>query len=165
MQHDNFDIENELRESRPKPRGDFASGLADQVRSHPTEQTRLGRAGVAVALSGLIVVALASFGGIGYASSSASHAKKQPTVAKHIRVVHSAAQAQYAPFTPPTPKPAGVVAPPKTPAPAAQVQAPPRAQLPFTGLALWIPLAIGLAMLALGLTVRTRARRRDSNAS
>ena len=48
MEHDKFDIENELRESRPKPRGEFASALADQVRSHPTERTRLGRIGVAI---------------------------------------------------------------------------------------------------------------------
>ena len=165
MHDDKFDIENELREGRPKPRGDFASALADQARSHPTERTRLGRVGVAMALSGLIVVALASFGGIGYASSSASHAKKQPT-AKHITVVtHSAASAQYKPFKPPKPASAGVLAPPKTPAPAQAAAAPTQAQLPFTGLALWIPLAIGLAMIAVGLTVRTRARRRGSNLS
>ena len=96
MEHDKFDIENELREGRPKPRGDFASALADQVRSHPTERTRLGRVGVAMALSGLIVVALASFGGIGYASSSASHAKKQPAAAHITLITHSARLASTA---------------------------------------------------------------------
>ncbi|HZQ63933.1 MAG TPA: hypothetical protein VFA66_01740 [Gaiellaceae bacterium] len=37
-------------------------------------------------------------------------------------------------------------------------------QLPFTGLALWIPLGAGFVLIALGLTVRTKARRSNSQA-
>jgi hypothetical protein len=37
-------------------------------------------------------------------------------------------------------------------------------QLPFTGLALWVPLTIGLLLIAFGLVLRTRSRRRHSAA-
>jgi hypothetical protein len=37
-------------------------------------------------------------------------------------------------------------------------------QLPFTGLALWVPLALGLALIVFGLALRTRVRRRDAGA-
>jgi len=158
-----LDLEGELRANRAQPRADFVEALAGEVRSRPAERTRLGRVGLAFALSGLIVVALASFGGIGYASSAASHAVKKPTVAKHVQVANSAASAQYVHYTPKaTPK-----AKPHAQAAAAQAQktvAPKatKAQLPFTGLALWVPLAFGLMLIAFGLVLRTRGRRRDS---
>jgi hypothetical protein len=160
-----LDLESELRASRSRPRADFVEALANEVRSRPPERSRLGRVGVALALSGLIVVALASFGGIGYASSAASHAVKKTTVAKHVRIANSAAHAQYTHYTPKvTPKAA-----PQAQAAAAQAQktvAPKatKAQLPFTGLALWVPLAIGLMLIAFGLVLRTRGRRRESGA-
>jgi hypothetical protein len=96
-----LDLEGELRARRPQPRADFVTALAAEVRAAPPERTRAGRFGLAIALSGLILVVLASFGGIGYASSAASHAVKKPTVVKEVQ--SSAAQAQYAPFTPPKP--------------------------------------------------------------
>jgi len=168
MRHKKFDVERELRKSRPQPRVDFVRALAGEVRSsRAVTRSPLGRVGLALALSGLIVVALASFGGIGYASSAASHAVKKPT-AKHARVVTtSAAHAQYAPFTPPTVKPkpaapgAAGAAGAKSPNPVAKVSS---SQLPFTGLALWVPLAIGLVLIALGLVLRTRVRRRGAGA-
>src|SRR2546422_11560172 len=95
-----LDLESGLRANRAQPRADFVEALANEVRSRPPERTRLGRVGLAFALSGLIVVALASFGGIGYASSAASHAVKKPTVAKHVQIANSAARAQYGHFTP-----------------------------------------------------------------
>jgi hypothetical protein len=172
MKNEGFDVERELRANRPEPRGEYTRSLADEVRSHEPTRTRAGRFGLALALSGLTVVAVASFGGIGYASSSASHAAK-PAAAKHIRIVHSsAAHAQYAPVTPPKHK-AGFK--PKTKikvvkakhasaaAAAVKVQKSPSAtttsQLPFTGLALWVPLAIGLMLIAVGIVLRTRGRR------
>jgi hypothetical protein len=166
MRHKKFDVERELRKSRPQPRVDFVRALADEVRSSPAvTRSPLGRVGLALALSGLIVVALASFGGIGYASSAASHAVKKP---EHARVVtKSAAHAQYAPFTPPKVKPkpsasgAAGAAGAKSPNPVAKVKS---SQLPFTGLALWVPLAIGLVLIALGLVLRTRVRRRGAGA-
>jgi hypothetical protein len=173
-------IESELRANRAQPRADFAKALAEDVRSRPMQRSPLGRIGLAFALSGLIVVALASFGGVGYASSSASHAVKKPTVAKRAFIVSkkssSAAQAQYGDqveqtFTPPK---AVVKATPKATPQAAQVagqataaSVAPKAksgQLPFTGLALWVPLAGGLALIAFGLVLRTRTRKHGSAA-
>src|SRR6478736_7555455 len=106
MKHRKFDVEKELRTGRSAPRAEFTQALVDEVRSTGPARSPRARVGLALALSGLIVVALASFGGIGYASSSASHAAKKPTK-QHVRSVKtSAAHAQYAPFTPPSkPKP------------------------------------------------------------
>jgi len=169
MRHKKFDVERELRKSRPQPRVDFVRALAGEVRSsRAVTRSPLGRVGLALALSGLIVVALASFGGIGYASSAASHAVKKPERARVV--TKSAAHAQYAPFTPPKvkPKPSGSgaagaagAAGAKSPNPVAKVKS---SQLPFTGLALWVPLAIGLLLIALGLVLRTRDRRRGAGA-
>jgi hypothetical protein len=183
MKHDKFkrfDLESELRASRSQPRADFARELGNEVRSsRERERSPLGRVGLALALSGLIVVALASFGGIGYASSAASHAVKKPTAAKHAWIVQrpkSAAAAQYTTpvtkaFTPPKAKVVAKVKKvkaPKAAAAAVKVQtAAPKAtsaQLPFTGLALWVPLAVGLVLISLGLVLRTRGRRRHTGA-
>jgi len=170
MKHRKFDLETELRTGRSAPRAEFAQALVDEVRSSGPARSPLGRVGLALALSGLIVVALASFGGIGYASSSAAHAAKKPTK-QHVRVVKtSAAHAQYAPFTPPAKPKVAPFTPPSKPTggaagtestspPAPQVKS---AELPFTGLALWVPLAFGLAIVSIGLVLRTRGRRRDA---
>lgn len=159
-----LDLEGELRASRPEARADFVTGLADEVRSRPQQRTRLGRVGLAFALSGLIVVSLASFGGIGYASSAAKHAVKKPAAAKHVRVVRSsAAAAQYTRYAPKV-KPVALsqVAAVTKAKPAAK---PTAAKLPFTGLALWIPLAFGLMLIATGVVLRTRGRRQRSSAN
>lgn len=176
MKNDGFDVERELRANRPEPRGDYTKALAGDVRTRGvTERTRAGRVGLALALSGLIVIALASFGGIGYASSAGSHAVKKPAV-KHVRVVKSsAASAQYEPVKPPKPgnttKPGHGTKPGHTTKPGhksgaagvkVQKTAPTSSQLPFTGLALWVPLAIGLMLVAVGLVLRTRGRRRHT---
>jgi hypothetical protein len=165
-------LENELRASRPEPRADFARALTDEVRTRKARERTGGRLGLAVAFSGLIVVAVASFGGIGYASSN------QPK--NHVWIAgkaKTAAAAQYAPTQPS--KPASIhktitpskVTPKATPktagTAAAAAQRPVKvasAQLPFTGLALWVPLAIGLMLVALGLVLRTRGRRRNIGA-
>jgi hypothetical protein len=211
----NRHLENELRTSRPEPRVDFARALADEVRSRRVpERSPLGRVGLALALSGLIVVALASFGGIGYASSAASHSVKKQVVPKHdvwiVKKAKTAAAAQYGPcppecaptvtppanppsttpFTPPTTNPPSTPGknapftppttnPPSTPGKnetngtnatnssgGGQAGAPKAtsSQLPFTGLALWVPLAIGLMLISLGLVLRTRGRRRHTGA-
>jgi hypothetical protein len=156
MDHDKFDLESELRAGRSKPRAQFASALAGEVRG-ATGRARQSRIGLTLALSGLVVVAVVSFGGIGYASTN------KPAAVKHSAT--SAATAQYGNFTPKT----KTLTPKAKPAPKARAQvaaqtktkqAPkPTAQLPFTGLALWIPLAVGLVLIALGLVLRTRGRR------
>jgi hypothetical protein len=144
---DRFDLEGELEAGRSEPRSEFVSSLAGDVRG----RVRRVRMGLWMALAGLVVVAVASFGGIGTAATG-----KQG----------SAASAQYGTFTPKTqPKTAKFT--PKTvtkaqPKQAAKAEAKTSAkpsQLPFTGLALWVPLAIGLALFAFGVTLRTRAKR------
>jgi hypothetical protein len=119
------------------------------------EPRRKRRVGLTLALSALIIVAVGSFGGVGYAASN------KPS---------SAAAAQYNQFTPKTVGKAGGVTTAQGQKPAqapAQKIAPKAAagQLPFTGLALWIPLAAGLVLIALGIVLRTRGRRRGSAAS
>ena len=87
MKFDRIDrrLEAELRASRPQPRVDFAQALTDEVRTRSAaEGSPRGRVGLALALSGLIVVALASFGGIGYASSAASHTVKKRSEERRV---------------------------------------------------------------------------------
>lgn len=167
-------LEGDLRASRPEPRADFAQALGTSVRSRKASERTGGRFGLAIALAGLVVVAVASFGGISYAAT-----KKQGKP-NHVWIVQNgknAAAAQYDTLSTTTTTEA--VAPiqktlkpkPVTPATgtegAAAVKgqaAAPKvssSQLPFTGLALWVPLAIGLLLVAFGLGLRTRARRRD----
>ena len=171
MKHDDkFDLEGELHASRPRPRGDFARALAEEVRSRPTERTRLGRAGLALALSGLIMVALASFGGISYASSAGLACREEAGrgTARADRValgctgaVHVARNAEGEAEARNEGPTATALGQTKTQAAAPAVTS---SQLPFTGLTLWVPLAIGLALLAFGLVLRTRARGRGSSA-
>ncbi len=167
MERERLDLEGKLRAGRSTPRADFAAALAGGLRE-ASGRARQGRIGLMLALAGLIVVAVVSFGSVSYASSS------KPAATKHGAV--SAAGAQYAPFTPktkpkakPATKPAkhetkGITHTQQTPTPTQ----PPKStstQLPFTGLTLWVPLAIGLLLIATGATLRTRARRRTSGIS
>jgi hypothetical protein len=115
-----------------------------------------------------MLVAFASFGGVGYASSAASDAIKKVQTIVHLKSTQaprgtSAAQAQYAP--PPTPKPKPKpkppLKPPKPPKPPAQ-GGNQGAGLPFTGLALWIPAVLGMAIVLLGLGLRRLGRRNEA---
>lgn len=165
-------LERELRANRPEARKDFVTMTASRVGVQPgaprPASHRLGRAGVALAVTGLMLVAFASFGGVGYASSAASDAIKKVQTIVHLNSTQaprglSAAQAQYAP--PPTPKPK----PKPTPAPKPPFKPPPKQQggtqgqgLPFTGLSLWIPVVLGVAIFLLGLALRRVGRRREA---
>src|SRR5581483_2042421 len=177
MKHEEFDLEGQLRARRSAPRAEFAETLADGMRSTgPSSPRRLGSV---IALAGLVVVAIASFGGIGYASSSSNGAKNQPTKVWIVKgPSSSSAAAQYGTSTTTTTTTTeqttdttestvvgentqatpnggggtesaqGTLAAPKAKT----------AQLPFTGLSLWVPLAIGLMLISLGLVLRTRGR-------
>jgi hypothetical protein len=173
-QTEQFDLEAELRTLRATPRPDFMHALAEDVRGRsrpaPVRSPR-GRLGLAVALTGLMIVAIASFGGLGYASSVAREAAKKvekvaPTKAAAPRAVNSAAAAQYKKFTPPKPKPKAAVLAVTKPVPAkpAAAAVPAKATLPFTGLALWLPTVLGLLLVATGLALRSLGRRRGSKA-
>jgi hypothetical protein len=158
MSNEGFDLEGELNAGRSRPRAEFVASLSGDVRG----RVRRSRIGLTLALCGLMIVAVASFGGIGYAAGS------QP------KQSDSSASAQYTPYTPKqtatfTPKVTKVKAKAAVKAEATAVT--PKAaapantsQLPFTGLALWVPLAIGLLLVASGVLLRTRARRHGSSA-
>lgn len=159
MSNERFDLEGELDASRSRPRAEFVTSLAGDVRG----RVRRTRIGMTLALCGLMIVAVASFGGIGYAAGS-----------KPAKPSNSSASAQYAPYTPKqtaqfdpkvTKAKAAVKAEATAVAPkAAAAPAHSSAQLPFTGLALWVPLAIGLLLIGSGVLLRTRAKRNGSSA-
>lgn len=149
MKDERFDLEGELHAGRSEPRSEFVSSLAGDVRG----RVRRVRVGLWMALAGLVVVAVASFGGIGTAATGKQN--------------HSAAAAQYTKYKPKTakftPKTVQKATPKQAAKAVAKTSAKPSTQLPFTGLALWIPLAIGLALIAFGVTLRTRAKRHSAS--
>ena len=144
MKDERFDLEGELRAGRSEPRSEFVTSLAGDVRG----RVRRVRVGLWMALAGLVVVAVASFGGIGTAATGHKA---------------TAASAQYEPYKPKTakftPKTVQKAQPKQATKAVAKTSAKPATQLPFTGLALWVPLAIGLLLIGFGVTLRTRAKR------
>jgi hypothetical protein len=72
--HGGLDLEAELRAGRPEPADEFTRRLEARVRNH--QRTRVGSLRVAFvgALTALMLLALASVGGVGYASSAAQDA-------------------------------------------------------------------------------------------
>jgi hypothetical protein len=150
VKDERFDLEGELHAGRSEPRAEFVTSLAGDVRG----RVRRVRVGLWMALAGLVVVAVASFGGIGTAATS-----------KHA----TAASAQYKTYEPKTtakftPKTVTKAQPKQAAEAVAKTSTKPSTQLPFTGLALWVPLAIGLLLIAFGVTLRTRAKRHGSGA-
>ena len=146
MKDERFDLEGELNAGRSQPRSEFVTSLAGDVRG----RVRRVRVGLWMALAGLVVVAVASFGGIGTAATGKHNA--------------TAASAQYAKFKPKTaakftPKTVQKAQPKQAAKAVAKTSTKPSTQLPFTGLALWVPLAIGLVLIAFGVALRTRGRR------
>ena len=198
MGNGKFDLEGELRSSRARPRGEFAAELAGELRG-ASGRARQSRIGMWLAVAGLSIVAVASFGGVSYAYSHPSSAasaqygggtivttttqetpststtpetpststeavttpEAPSTSTEAVPTQASVApQSSVKPFTPPKVKPKNKVVH-KAEA-AAQTAVAPKVstgQLPFTGLALWVPLAAGLVLIALGVVLRTRARR------
>ena len=72
--HEALDLEAELRAGRPEPASEFITRLEARVRNDG--RTRVGSLRVAFvgALTGVMLLALASVGGVGYASSAATDA-------------------------------------------------------------------------------------------
>jgi hypothetical protein len=75
-------LEADLREGRPAPPSDFVQLLAKRVQPQRT-RTRL-RVALAAGLTIGMVAALASFGGLGYASSAVKPAVGWVKVVKHV---------------------------------------------------------------------------------
>ena len=70
MKDERFDLEGELHAGRSEPRSEFVTSLAGDVRG----RVRRVRVGLWLALAGLVVVAVASFGGIGTAATTKHNA-------------------------------------------------------------------------------------------
>jgi hypothetical protein len=100
-----FDLEAELRDSRPEPPSELVHQLEARVRT--SGRTRAGSLRVAFvgALTAVMLLALAAVGGVGYASSAGRDAavsvKRIVTPGDVVRVLkRSSAQQQYGPKKP-----------------------------------------------------------------
>jgi hypothetical protein len=101
--HEPFDLEAELRASRPEPSPDLVHQLEARVRD--SGRTRVGsslRVAFVGALTAVMLMALASVGGVGYAASAgrdaAASVKRIVTPEDVVKVLkRSAAQQQYGP--------------------------------------------------------------------
>jgi hypothetical protein len=93
-------VEHELRRHRPEPGDDFVRQLSGRISADERRRPALGlRVAFASSFASLVVVALAAFGGIGYAASAASSiaqtAQKVVTPKPRATSRDSAASAQY----------------------------------------------------------------------
>lgn len=146
------ELEARLRSARSIPRDEFVRGISSRVESRRTSPiwSRIAFAG---AFTTLLLGMFASFGGVGYTASGATHAYqtvKKLTTAKPVKV-HSAAAAQYKPQ--PT-KVAGVRQTRQAGVAVEQAQT-----LPFTGFPLLATMLVSLTMIAIGIALRRRERR------
>jgi hypothetical protein len=168
------ELEAALRRHRPEPRDQFARELVHRI-SGGSRVVRLyafSRLSFAAAVTVLIFGSVGSFGGLGYAATSAGQAAEAmkevlvPKKQKRIKVVESsAAQTQYPrEQVLPQEKTIEVRAVRRAPRPPAQATplaaAPERGELPFTGLALGSTIALALILVGLGAALRRMARTR-----
>jgi hypothetical protein len=72
--HEAFDLDAELRAGRPEPAPEFISRLEARVRDDGRSRVGSLRVAFVGALTAVMLLALASVGGVGYASSAASDA-------------------------------------------------------------------------------------------
>jgi hypothetical protein len=164
-------LEAALRSRRAEAPADFVAGLAHRLEGRPAAPRRAwSRVAFAAALSVFILGSFASFGGLSYAASGATHtydAVKQVVVQKKLTVkVHTSSAADQYPSTPTTPTPphqvAGAHIVKAKPKPAAGPQVAPASTLPFTGLSLAGTLVASLLLIAGGMLLRRRERRPEA---
>lgn len=72
--HDALDLEAELRATRPEPAPELISRLEARVRHHGRSRVGSLRVAFVGALTAVMLIAVASVGGVGYASSAARDA-------------------------------------------------------------------------------------------
>jgi hypothetical protein len=72
--HEALDLEAELRTNRPEPAPELISRLEARVRDHGRSRVGSLRVAFVGALTAVMLLALASVGGVGYASSAAQDA-------------------------------------------------------------------------------------------
>jgi hypothetical protein len=158
-------LERDLRAERPEPRVQFLLGLSEHVSaSRPRRQRRASRVAFALALTTFMVGSFASFGGLGYAASeatSAANVVKKALKSDHPRVLgKTSARGQYGPASIPTPSAQAPAAQENTVVVAGAVAG--SGELPFTGISLAVTAALGLSLLAAGLILRWREKRRGA---
>ena len=95
-------LERELRAQRPEPRPEFLNGLETRIHGSRHRRPARGlRLGLAAGLSAVMLVALAAFGGLGYAATGVSQAVSAavhvvaPAHHAAVRAPLSSAKAQY----------------------------------------------------------------------
>jgi hypothetical protein len=97
------DLERDLVAHRPEPRRDFLLAVVSRIEGHRRRRPARSplRLGLAVAVSTAMLVALASFGALGYAASGVTHAVKSaaqvvsPSSKEGPSSAISSARAQY----------------------------------------------------------------------
>jgi hypothetical protein len=72
--HEAFDLESELRAGRPEPAPELISRIEARVRDNGLSRVGSLRVAFVGALTGVMLLAVASVGGVGYASSAARDA-------------------------------------------------------------------------------------------
>ena len=72
--HEGLDLEAELRASRPEPSSEFVHRLEARVRNERRSRAGSLRVAFVGAVTAVMLLALASVGGVGYASSAAQDA-------------------------------------------------------------------------------------------
>jgi hypothetical protein len=155
-----IDPEAMLRAHRSEPRAEFVRELSGRVEARrPTPWSRLV---FAAAASTFILGMFASVGGFGYVASgaSATYSVSKQVVVKHklaVAVHKSSASGEY-PNTP-TEAPANNVAGQTAQHSSGVAGVGTAKSLPFTGVSLPAAVALGIALLALGLILRRRERR------
>lgn len=96
-----FDLEEELRANRPEPRPEFVHRLEARVREGRRSRAGSFRVAFAGAIAAGVLAALASVGGLGYASNYTGSAvdKAKSAIQKRgvLIIKKSAARDQYAP--------------------------------------------------------------------
>jgi hypothetical protein len=159
-------VEAALREARPAASDELVGQLSERVLATAvTRSNRGSRLAFGAAVTVFMLGTFASFGGLGYAASSAqttaTAVKRVVAPAKTQKAHRSSAASQYGEQSVLTPP----VAKPKDPAPTARVAAasaasPPKSgTLPFTGLGLGATALLGSLLLTLGVVLRRRGAR------
>lgn len=153
-------VDTALRSAAPRAADELVDELSGRVLASATRRTgRSSRTAFGAALTVFMLGTFASFGGLGYAASSAQStatAVKRVVVAKKSTktVVQTSAATQYGAQTVPT------VKAPSDPvvrvAGTSATQPQQTGTLPFTGYGLGGTAALGTALLALGLVLRRR---------
>jgi hypothetical protein len=168
--NDDDRLERDLRSLGGRASDEFVDSLAARLRDSSAQRGfRWSSLAFAAALATLTIGGFVSFGGAGYAASSAadaidslvrvSHPAAHHHVVKHTTSAADQYKAPTAPTVAVTPKVKAAKATKKPPSLAST--APGGQTLPFTGFSLATTVAVALLLIAVGLLLRRKERRRE----